>query len=852
MNSASAHTCLSNDTLELLARDATVETVHAEHLVSCEPCRAALERVRRNNAFLSGMVDDLRQGSSAAPAACESPLQFPGYRVLGEIHRGGQGVVYKALQDATRRKVAIKTLLHGAAATGKQRRRFEREIEIVSNLRHPNIVTVYESLTTDDDSVAYSMEYIHGQTIEQWSAKLPKTPAGVRERMRIFAKVCDAVRYAHQRGVIHRDLKPGNILIDDDGEPHVLDFGLAKLQVGSGGYDPTMTGEFVGSIGYAAPEQVQGAPEQIDTRTDVYALGVVLYQMLTGSFPYAVHGAMRDTLDNILSAAPPPPRVSCAGVDDEVDTIVMTCLAKERERRYQSASELADDVERYLVGEPIAAKRDSMIYLLRKQIRKYRLSAAVTSAFAAVVIVGLLVSISQWRRADAQRRRAEQAETLAAQRLTEQQQVVQYLADDLLSVFNPARAAQLRSAFGGPAQGGGAAADELSVARVLESAATMVDEREGYSPLARAAIQQTLGKMHQQLGRYAQARALFEKALATREKLLGPRDPETAAAMANLANAAAQSGDAEQAETLLRRALAIQSELADGADEAHELQAQLARLLVDQGRDAEAEPLLDAVIGAGHEAGQEAYYVAYALNGLAKVRQRQGRLAEAEQLHKNALNIFNRIGGPDDVGVLILENDLAMLYMQQGRLQEASPLLEKLLVAVRELLGPRHTGTLAVMNNLASARYLAGNLPDAESLWKSTLAGLQAERGADNPQTLPIRMNLARLYTDQDRLDEAAPMFEKALEIASHALPAAHPMRGRLQTHYGLYLTKRRRFEDAERALLGANGTLAAALPPTHPQTLEARTLLADLYDAWGRPGEAERLRAAGREPAAP
>lgn len=343
---------------------------------------------------------------------------FPGYEILHEIHRGGQGVVYLAIQKATKRRVAIKILHEGPFAGASGRARFEREVQILGQLNHPNIVGIHDSGVTTNGSFFYVMDYISGRPLDdliegKTGIPVPQHHSGsghgsrsgrktgaskgatagawaVDDVLRLFIKICDAVNTAHLRGVIHRDLKPSNIRLDQRGEPVVVDFGLAKVAIAGGGVaveSPamTMTGQFIGSLPWASPEQAEGSPDAIDVRTDVYSLGVILYQLLTGKFPYSVVGNMRDVLDNILRAEPARPSTVGRRVNAEIETIVLKCLAKDRQRRYQSAGDVARDLERFLAGEPIEAKRDSALYVLGKTLKRHRLTAGVFLAFAGLI-----------------------------------------------------------------------------------------------------------------------------------------------------------------------------------------------------------------------------------------------------------------------------------------------------------------------------------------------------------------------------------------------------------------------------------------------------------------------------------
>lgn len=358
---------------------------------------------------------------------------FPGYDLIREIHRGGQGVVYLAVQRATKRRVAIKVMHEGPFAGSSGRARFEREVQVLGQLNHPNIVHIHDSGTTPSGGFYYVMDYVSGKGLDELiagrsresgrsgrsgssggSVASGRLDGSIEESLRLFAKICTAVNAAHLKGVIHRDLKPSNIRVDANGDPVVVDFGLARVAVpdaGSGGYPMTMTGQFIGSLPWASPEQAEGVPDRIDVRTDVYSLGVILYQMLTGAFPYQVVGNMRDVLDNILRAEPARPSTVRKQVNDEVETIVLKCLHKDRDRRYQTAGEVARDIQRYLAGEPIEAKRDSGMYVLRKTLKRYAWQSGVAAGAVVGLVVFAVVVTVLWSEAGAARRAADLAAT---------------------------------------------------------------------------------------------------------------------------------------------------------------------------------------------------------------------------------------------------------------------------------------------------------------------------------------------------------------------------------------------------------------------------------------------------------
>lgn len=353
---------------------------------------------------MSGVAVHTFDGPGAGDKAAEFSL--PGYEIEAEVHRGGQGLVYRARQRSTGRTVAVKVMRDGPFSGVGDRARFEREVEVLSQLNHPNIVGIIDS-GVSAGSAYFIMDFIQGVPFDRWIARHGESTNDIsgstfarsareaeikRERvLNLLARICDAVHAAHLRGIIHRDLKPNNILIDDAGEPHILDFGLAKLD-SPDAVGVTVTGQFMGSLPWASPEQAADT-NQVDIRTDVYSLGVMLYQALTDRFPYPVTGGIHDVLGTIMHAEPLRPSAHRRSIDDELDTIALKCLAKDRARRYESAGELARDLRHYLADEPIEAKRDSAWYVLRKTVRRFRIPLAVAGLFL-LLLAGSTVALS--------------------------------------------------------------------------------------------------------------------------------------------------------------------------------------------------------------------------------------------------------------------------------------------------------------------------------------------------------------------------------------------------------------------------------------------------------------------------
>lgn len=397
--------CPTEDVIEAIAAGQPADECALRHVESCANCRRLLDEVGENNRFLGTLAKVLAATGVHAPIGeppSLAPDSIPGYTIGEEIHRGGHGIVYHAIQLRTKRRVAIKVLLRGATATRRQRQRLEHEAEIIASLHHPGIVTVYDGQYFADGRYGFAMEYIEGKTLDRWAGDgVAPSREQILARLRLFSAICDAVAFAHRHGVIHRDLKPANILIDDQDKPHILDFGIAKaLEVESdpahdvGGERPgdgaawkafgapfvTLPGEFAGTPAYASPEQVSGDPGTIDTRTDVYSLGVILYMLMTGKPPYPCTGSLSDIVHHIKHTLPIAPSGTSHRVDADIDAIVLRSLEKDKERRYASVSALQNDVQRYLVGEAIEARSNSGWYVLRKSVRRHRTSATIAGA----------------------------------------------------------------------------------------------------------------------------------------------------------------------------------------------------------------------------------------------------------------------------------------------------------------------------------------------------------------------------------------------------------------------------------------------------------------------------------------
>ena len=750
---------------------------------------------------------------------------FPGYEIIGEIHRGGQGVVYEALQKSTQRKVAIKAMKEGTFGRPGDRTRFEREVQILGQLKHPRIVTIYDSGSAAA-GFYFVMDYIAGNALDEFMAGQERS---IPETLELFARVCDAVNAAHLHGIIHRDLKPSNIRVDPQEDPHILDFGLAKVAAGEDEHSGmTLTGQFVGSVPWASPEQAEGIPQKIDMRTDVYSLGMILHHMLTGCFPYEVAGNIRDVIDNILKAEPTRPSTIRKQIDNEVETIVLKCLAKEPDRRYQTAGELVRDIRRYLAGEPIEAKRDSVGYVLRKHLRRYRIPVAIAGAFALVVTIGFFTSLMFWRDAVHERDAAEAARAEAKRQAEIAQAVNDFLNKEVLAAAGP---------YSTPGR-------EITIREVLDVASEQIQGKFAGEPLVEAALRTTLGDAYRELGRYDSAESHIQRALELIRGAFGQDHPHTLATINKLASVYCKQARFHEAEPLLVQTLeARRRVLGDNHQDTLMSINNLAKFLAAQGRYDEAEPLYSAAIQAQREAlGPEHQDTLLSMNNLAELYQRQGRHDEAESLYLVVLDARQRVLGPEASKTLTTINGLAFVYQEQGRHAKAEPLFTRLLESRRLALGEDHPGTCTAMDNLASLYREMGRLDDAETLHTAALETRRRVLGPEHPRTLTSMHNLAHVLMRLGRLDDAEPLLVETLELRRRVLGDEHPRTiNTLANLAGLY-EDQGRYEESEPLQASALDIRRRTLGPEHPTTLNSMANLAKLYRKQGRRDEAESL----------
>jgi serine/threonine protein kinase/tetratricopeptide (TPR) repeat protein len=754
---------------------------------------------------------------------------LPGYEIEHEISRGGQGVVYKGIQKSTRRHVAIKVLREGRMAGDQERVRFEREARILSQLKHPNIVTVHDS-GSSAGNFYFIMDYIDGRSLDAYVRDEMPT---IRERIKLFEKICQAVNIAHLRGIIHRDLKPSNIRVDLAGEPHVMDFGLAKV----GDFEAlnetatsmiTTTGQFIGSLPWASPEQVSGRPEAVDIRTDVYALGIILYQMTTGEFPYEVTGQLREVLENICIAdAPKPSRINKT-VDDELDQIILKCLRKEVESRYHSAGDLARELKHYLAGEAISAKADSSWYVFRKTVKRHRISAAIGT-----LIILVTVGAVAWL-IDSVNNQAEKLaiEKEASEELQEKLSIAfamqEFVLEDMIAAAMPKH--------------GG---EKTTVIEAIDVAAPKIDERYFDQPQVAGSMHYTIGNVYLQLGRGDPAIEHLQKAIEYFQQGKDPDNYFALHATSDLAQTCSEYGKIDIAEQLNRKCLEARTrEYGPYHADTLNSMSNLAWSLYQLGRSKEAAEMYEEVcdIYKSHHKDNELIALP-ALRNLAVIYVDLERVDEAIDMFIRAIAGFEEANGPDDGDALAAKSSLASAYRIKGDYEKANPIYEDVIERRTRLLGRDHPKTLGVISGLATLYTLTKDYESAASLYKESLDIGVAKHGPNHRTLMSLASNLAVCYDEMNNPKLAIPYHKQVLQAGTEVYPENHHLIGLFHSRLGRCQLRLSQFDLAEKNLLTGYDILARAKGENDYFTRVTKNTLAQLYELTGKEEESKKWR---------
>ena len=839
----------------------------------------------------AGDITDNQKSDAPSPAtSLDQFVEQPGsrigrYRLLNILGEGGMGIVYLAEQERPiKRKVALKVIKPGMDSR-RVIARFEAERQALALLDHPNIAHVYDASTTESGRPYFVMEDVQGLPITDHCDHHKLT---IEDRLKLFLQICHAVHHAHQKGIIHRDIKPSNILVsyqDHQAVPKIIDFGVAKA-INQSLTEKTLfteQGQLFGTPEYMSPEQADMANEDIDTRSDIYSLGVLLYVLLTGALPFDSdtfrQGGIERIRRVIRESEPKTPstRLTSLGEDaikiaqsrrtdtatlakqlhKELEWIPLKAMRKERTERYRSASELADDVENYLEGKPLIAGPPRTIYKVRKFIRRNRALVTGVAAVLVVLVAGIIASMLF---------AIGQARTRA-----EVQAVSDFLRHSVLESLDPFK-------VGGR---------EITIRTVLDTALKSLEGEFTGTPLAEAGIRFTIGHAYWSLGLYEQSEVHLKRAMEIQQAKLGSEDPATLLSMHYLGWLYFSKSRYTKAEQLLTHAMKTRSRVL-GEEDGDTLLSMvgLACVYNRQGRFQEAEDLIQKALGITRRAlGEEHPHMPAFMNAMAWSYELQGRFHEAEQLVKQGLEMGRRVRGENDWFTLLLKHTFSRICWHLGRYDEAEEPLKETLKGRREAWGQEHPDTLETMGTLGQLYHAQGRYEEAElyldqalasslqvlgdvhsiTVWclyaRGTLylsqgkyndAGSLLEKaykishhisGEDNWMTLKVTNALAKLCTAQGRYEEAEKTFRRTLEARINRLGDDHPETLESRNDLAVLYKERARYGEAEPLLLEAVEGRRIKLGDTHPRTVESWQNLIDLYEAWNKPEKANQWR---------
>lgn len=769
------------------------------------------------------------------------------YRIVREIGSGGMGSVYEAMQESpVRRTVALK-LVKAGMDTREVVARFEAERQALALMSHTNIARVLDAGASDEGRPYFVMELVSGVPLTEYC---DAQCLSVQRRIELFVTVCEGVQHAHQRGVIHRDIKPTNVLVTLEGDapvPKIIDFGVAKAVGGSLG-DATLhtrIGMLIGTPAYMSPEQFQPDGAQVDTRTDVYGLSVLLYELLVGAAPFDAATVRREgiaAMQRLVSETDAPrPSVRLAKMESveaeqiaqrralrprelgrllarELDWIALKGLAKDRDERYSTPGDLATDLRSALSDQPVRARPPTWRYRARKFIRRHRLGVGV-AAVATVVLIAFAATMT------VQSVRLEHALGLAEDQAARAEQVSSFLVD-LLEASDP------RIASG----------ETLTVRQLLDIGAERIGAGMEAHPQARVQLLQTMGSAYRELGVYDRARALTEQALAMQRADPAADAAVTGSLLTELGEIAHNEGELERAETLYAEAVAALRAVSGAADPLSSALAQMLVVKLDRGEYAEAiAPGIEALELAERAFGPVSGETANILIKLGRAYSLNGDFERAERHFAEGIARDRRVHGPGHHLLAADLNTYALYLRTRGRIREAATLLQEALAIYRRTLGQDHMYTLATRLNLGTALTFSGRAPEGEAELRDVLSALRASFGADYPMAATAEMQLGVAIYVQGRAADAEAVFREAL-ARDRRLTPGHPNVAISLVWHGAALRELGRLEEAERAHREALALRIASLGAEHADVGVAQYQLALTRAARGDHAEAETL----------
>ena len=758
------------------------------------------------------------------------------YKVLSLIGEGGMGAVYHAEQELpVQRRVALKLIKVGMD-TKEVIARFEAERQALALMSHSNIAAIFDGGTSGHGRPYFAMEYVPGIAITEYCNQNRLT---IEKRLELFLAICSAIQHAHQKGVIHRDIKPSNVLVcvqDGKPVPKVIDFGVAKAinRPLTERTIYTQVGSFIGTPVYTSPEQAKLTGLDVDTRTDVYSLGVLLTELLTGCLPFDTAALLKNGYAGLQRALqeddPTNPSTLVSRMTGEeartvsadrsttefalrralrgdLDWITFKAMAKDRTRRYDTAAELAADVKRYLNRHPVLAGPPSAGYRLNKFVQRHRvgvIAGALGTAGLIVALVGLSMGF-----------------VVANEEKAKAVRVSQFLQEML-------EASQPEQAKG---------ADTTYLQEVLERASRRVDQELVDQPTVAATIHHTLGGTYRSLGVTEKAKYHFDQALSIRRVQLGESHPDTLSSMSVLGLVAWEEGNYDQAETLVTSAMDLQVDTL-GAEHLDTLASKntLAMIRMAIGNLEGAKQLFEGVLVSRERAlGAEDMRTLTTMSNLARANELSGNLDEAERLMRRVVSVGVQAHSERDPHTLVSMDILGAVLRQRGKLVEAESLHRKALAGGQEILGDNHVDTLGMRFNLARLLIEQDKLAEGEQMLRDTLEGVRSEYGSDNRYAMTTLHHLAECTHRNNKLEEAYELYSEARDIAAALLPENHRTQAILSSKQGAVLIDLQRYDEAESLLVESYYAIRSNLGVDHEETQDALERVSRLFEILGR-----------------
>jgi len=787
-----------------------------------------------------GQSDFLSKGPWQEHLASAQTLRSIGpYQLIRKLGEGGMGQVWLAEQTApVRRQVALK-LIRAGMFNDALLQRFQSERQSLAMMDHPAIAKVLEAGSTQDAQPYLVMEYVPGLPITEYCDKKKLT---IRERLELFIKACEGIQHAHQKAIIHRDLKPANILVVEvDGKPvpRIIDFGLAKAAVPLLDEKTvllTQAGSFLGTPGYMSPEQADSSVPDVDTRTDVYSLGVVLYVLLTGSLLFETKKKpVHEILRQLREEDPPRPSTRVGQDKDsstssaaergtepgqlvrmlngDLDWIAMKALEKDRNRRYGTPSELAADIGRYLKNEPVIARPASAGYRLQKYVRRHRIAVALAAGLVLLMAGFATLQAMQLRRITRERDRAD--------RVTE-------FMSGMFKVSDPSEAR----------------GNSITAREVLDKASKDIDKGLSQDPELQAQMMAVMGNVYKNLGLYARAQTLLERSVATKERLFGASDPQTMRSVDDLAWILDRESRYAEAEKLQRETLDSRRRVL-GPEHPDTLQSimHLADTLGFESRFAEAEQLHRTALDLKRRVlGPEHPDTLMSMNNLSSILAAQGQYIEVEALQRQVLAIRMRVLGPEHPETLRSRVYLGWVIASQQRYEEGAKWQQETLEIQRRILGPEHPDTLRSADNLAWTLRAEGRVAEAEKLLTEALAVQRRILGPENRDTLGSMRDLATVLDSEGRYAEAERLQRETLAIEIRVFGHEKTGTGKALENLAWTLHKEGHLVEAERLQKEVLQVRHRILRAGHPDIALAAYALAGMEALEGRRDEALNL----------